>query len=174
MERSFVEVKAGGKGHPADCIARHRVAIIIPFRDRPQHLQTLLYNLHPILLRQQIDYQIFVIEQEGESLRRVKPITRLLRLAGLYRNHGNRLEIIARPINQHWFRKCSCNRGHFIRNYVVNDSTAIVTITQSWRAISKRSRVHANSKAPRDLQVQRQLNRTRKWNAARDHLLIIA
>ncbi|RLU21172.1 hypothetical protein DMN91_005545 [Ooceraea biroi] len=65
MERSFVEVKAGGKGRPADCVARHRVAIIIPFRDRPQHLQTLLYNLHPILLRQQIDYQIFVIEQEG-------------------------------------------------------------------------------------------------------------
>lgn len=66
MERSLVEVKPGGKGHPADCAARHRVAIIIPFRDRPQHLQTLLYNLHPILLRQQIDYQIFVIEQEGE------------------------------------------------------------------------------------------------------------
>jgi len=66
MEKSFVEVKAGGTGRPADCVARHRVAIIIPFRDRPQHLQTLLYNLHPILLRQQIDYQIFVIEQEGE------------------------------------------------------------------------------------------------------------
>ncbi|CAL1677035.1 unnamed protein product [Lasius platythorax] len=65
VERSFVEVKAGGRGRPADCIARHRVAIIIPFRDRPQHLQTLLYNLHPILLRQQIEYQIFVIEQEG-------------------------------------------------------------------------------------------------------------
>lgn len=69
MERSFMEVKAGGRGRPADCVARHRVAIIIPFRDRPQHLQTLLYNLHPILLRQQIEYQIFVIEQEGKSTR---------------------------------------------------------------------------------------------------------
>lgn len=68
VEKSFVEVKAGGRGQPADCVARYRVAIIIPFRDRPQHLQTLLYNLHPILLRQQIDYQIFVIEQEGELL----------------------------------------------------------------------------------------------------------
>lgn len=65
MEKSFMEVKAGGIGRPADCVARHRVAIIIPFRDRPQHLQTLLYNLHPVLLRQQIDYQIFVVEQEG-------------------------------------------------------------------------------------------------------------
>lgn len=66
MEKSLLEVKAGGIGRPADCVARHRVAIIIPFRDRPQHLQTLLYNLHPVLLRQQIDYQIFVVEQEGE------------------------------------------------------------------------------------------------------------
>ncbi|XP_032666740.1 beta-1,4-N-acetylgalactosaminyltransferase bre-4 [Odontomachus brunneus] len=67
MEKSFAEVKAGGTGRPADCVARHRVAIIIPFRDRLQHLQALLYNLHPILLRQQIDYQIFVIEQEGSG-----------------------------------------------------------------------------------------------------------
>ncbi|XP_014484777.1 PREDICTED: beta-1,4-N-acetylgalactosaminyltransferase bre-4-like [Dinoponera quadriceps] len=67
MEKTFAEVKAGGTGRPADCVARHRVAIIIPFRDRLQHLQALLYNLHPILLRQQIDYQIFVIEQEGSG-----------------------------------------------------------------------------------------------------------
>lgn len=66
MERSFVQVRAGGTARPANCVARHRVAVIIPFRDRLQHLQALLYNLHPILLRQQIDYQIFVIEQEGE------------------------------------------------------------------------------------------------------------
>ncbi|XP_012349074.1 beta-1,4-N-acetylgalactosaminyltransferase bre-4 [Apis florea] len=67
MEKTFTEVKPGGKGCPANCTARHRVAIIIPFRDRPKHLQTLLYNLHPMLLRQQIDYQIFVIEQKGSD-----------------------------------------------------------------------------------------------------------
>ena len=66
MEKTFTEVKPGGKGCPTDCVARHRVAIIIPFRDRPKHLQALLYNLHPMLLRQQIDYQIFVVEQKGE------------------------------------------------------------------------------------------------------------
>ncbi|KAI4502895.1 hypothetical protein M0802_001939 [Mischocyttarus mexicanus] len=65
MEKTFTDVNPGGKGCPKTCIARHRVAIIIPFRDRPQHLQTLLFNVHPILLRQQIDYQIFVVEQEG-------------------------------------------------------------------------------------------------------------
>ncbi|XP_066595089.1 beta-1,4-N-acetylgalactosaminyltransferase bre-4-like [Prorops nasuta] len=65
MEKIFTQVKPGGRGCPVDCIARYRVAIIIPFRDRMQHLQSLLYNLHPILLRQQVDYQIFVVEQEG-------------------------------------------------------------------------------------------------------------
>ncbi|XP_051154133.1 beta-1,4-N-acetylgalactosaminyltransferase bre-4-like [Leptopilina boulardi] len=65
IEKNFTEVRPGGRGFPTNCITRHHVAIIIPFRDRPQHLQTLLYNLHPILLRQQIDYQIFIVEQEG-------------------------------------------------------------------------------------------------------------
>ncbi|XP_034945646.1 beta-1,4-N-acetylgalactosaminyltransferase bre-4-like isoform X3 [Chelonus insularis] len=67
IEKTFTEVKSGGRGCPLDCIPRYRVAIIIPFRDRAQHLQTLLYHIHPILLRQQIDYQIFVVEQEGNS-----------------------------------------------------------------------------------------------------------
>lgn len=66
IEKSLTDVKPGGRGYPADCVARHRVALVIPFRDRPQHLQALLYNLHPMLLRQQIDYQVFVVEQKGE------------------------------------------------------------------------------------------------------------
>ncbi|XP_014214357.1 beta-1,4-N-acetylgalactosaminyltransferase bre-4 [Copidosoma floridanum] len=64
MEKAFAKVKQGGKGAPEECQALYRVAIVIPFRDRFQHLLTLLYNLHPMLLRQQLDYQIFVVEQE--------------------------------------------------------------------------------------------------------------
>ncbi|XP_029046178.1 beta-1,4-N-acetylgalactosaminyltransferase bre-4-like [Osmia bicornis bicornis] len=67
MEKTLTDVKPGGRGYPTDCLARYRVAIVIPFRDRPQHLQTLLYNLHPMLLRQQIDYQIFIVEQKGSE-----------------------------------------------------------------------------------------------------------
>ncbi|XP_076673870.1 beta-1,4-N-acetylgalactosaminyltransferase bre-4 [Andrena cerasifolii] len=67
IEKSLTDVKPGGRGYPADCVARHRVALVIPFRDRPQHLQALLYNLHPMLLRQQIDYQVFVVEQKGSE-----------------------------------------------------------------------------------------------------------
>ena len=66
MEKAFAKVKPGGRGLPEDCAPRYRVAIVVPFRDRFPHLMTLLYNLHPLLLRQQLDYQIFVIEQEGE------------------------------------------------------------------------------------------------------------
>lgn len=65
IEVKFTDVKPGGKGSPSNCKPRYKVAIIIPYRDRPQHLQTLLYNLHPMLLKQQIDYQIFIVEQEG-------------------------------------------------------------------------------------------------------------
>ncbi|XP_063974288.1 beta-1,4-N-acetylgalactosaminyltransferase bre-4-like [Diachasmimorpha longicaudata] len=68
MEKELTGVETGGRGWPSHCTPRHRVAIIIPFRDRPQHLQTLLYNLHPMLLRQQISYQIFIVEQEGTGL----------------------------------------------------------------------------------------------------------
>ena len=56
-------VQAGGTWAPTDCVARHRVAIIIPYRDREQHLITLLYYLHPTLQRQQLDYRIYVVEQ---------------------------------------------------------------------------------------------------------------
>lgn len=53
----------GGHYRPPDCIARHRVAIIVPYRDREKHLRLFLHHLHPILQRQQLDYTIFVIEQ---------------------------------------------------------------------------------------------------------------
>ncbi|XP_062595063.1 beta-1,4-N-acetylgalactosaminyltransferase bre-4-like [Saccostrea cucullata] len=59
----FPLVKPGGRYTPYECISRERVAIIIPFRDREEHLRILLHNLHPILQRQQLDYGIYVIEQ---------------------------------------------------------------------------------------------------------------
>jgi len=53
----------GGVGRPRDCTARHRVAVIVPYRDRQQHLNILLSHLHPMLQRQQLDYRIYVVEQ---------------------------------------------------------------------------------------------------------------
>ncbi|NWQ78895.1 B4GT1 galactosyltransferase, partial [Columbina picui] len=61
------EVKAGGRFAPKDCIAVQKVAIIIPFRNREEHLKYWLYYLHPILQRQQLDYGVYVINQDGEE-----------------------------------------------------------------------------------------------------------
>ena len=56
------EVQQGGRYKPHDCTARHRVAIIIPYRNREPHLRTLLNNLHPLLRKQQLEYGIFVVD----------------------------------------------------------------------------------------------------------------
>ena len=55
-------LEPGGHYHPAHCRARHRVAVVVPYRDRQQHLRVLLHNLHPMLMRQQLDYFILVVE----------------------------------------------------------------------------------------------------------------
>lgn len=48
---------------PKFCLPQHKVAIIIPYRDREQHLYILLKHLHGLLQRQLLFYKIFVIEQ---------------------------------------------------------------------------------------------------------------
>lgn len=67
QERAHPELAPGGHFQPGDCMARHKVAIIIPYRDRVSHLSVLLHHLHPILQRQQVDYTIFVVEQAGKQ-----------------------------------------------------------------------------------------------------------
>lgn len=67
LEKKFPMLEPGGHYRPQECQARDRVAIIVPYRDRAQHLCTLLLNLHPLLQRQQLDYGIFVIEQKGDG-----------------------------------------------------------------------------------------------------------
>lgn len=44
------------------------MAIIIPFRNRYEHLNHWLYYLHPILMRQQLDYGVYVINQHGDGV----------------------------------------------------------------------------------------------------------
>ncbi|XP_006863091.1 PREDICTED: beta-1,4-galactosyltransferase 1 [Chrysochloris asiatica] len=61
-------VKVGGRSAPKNCVSPHKVAIIIPFRNRQDHLKYWLYYLHPVLQRQQLDYGIYVINQDGDSM----------------------------------------------------------------------------------------------------------
>lgn len=60
-------MRGTGSWTPKNCTALHRVAIIIPYRDRQEHLATLLYTLHPLLQRQLIEYRIYVVEQHGND-----------------------------------------------------------------------------------------------------------
>ena len=62
LEAKYKHMKLGGQFSP-NCTARHRVAILIPYRNRDRELRILLDHLHPILQRQSIDYGIYVIEQ---------------------------------------------------------------------------------------------------------------
>ena len=57
------DVMDGGEWKPDVCVARYRVAVIIPYRDRLAHLTVLLGHLLPMLKRQQLHFRIFVVEQ---------------------------------------------------------------------------------------------------------------
>ena len=58
----------GGKWKPLNCIARHKVAIVIPYKNRLKNLNFFLYHMHPFLQRQELEYQIFVVEQANDQL----------------------------------------------------------------------------------------------------------
>lgn len=60
-------ITPGGTFKPANCVARYRICIIIPYRDREAHLKSLLHYLHPILQRQELEYRIIVVEQVSSS-----------------------------------------------------------------------------------------------------------
>ncbi|XP_028328587.1 beta-1,4-galactosyltransferase 2-like [Gouania willdenowi] len=67
VQKENPNVTNGGRYTPPDCRARWKVAIIIPFRHRENHLKYWLHYLHPILRRQKIDYGLYIINQLGEE-----------------------------------------------------------------------------------------------------------
>ncbi|MGH0124658.1 UNVERIFIED_CONTAM: hypothetical protein FKN15_036731 [Acipenser sinensis] len=60
-------VSLGGMYQPPSCQALHHTALIVPYRNRPAHLRTLLYHIHPFLQRQQLHYRVYIIHQAGNS-----------------------------------------------------------------------------------------------------------
>lgn len=52
---------------PPDCAANQNLAVIIPYKNREQHLITLMHHMHPILQRQKLRYCIFVTEQYDDG-----------------------------------------------------------------------------------------------------------
>uniref|UniRef100_A0A915A0Q4 Beta-1,4-N-acetylgalactosaminyltransferase n=1 Tax=Parascaris univalens TaxID=6257 RepID=A0A915A0Q4_PARUN len=61
-------LEAGGSWKPTECVARYKVAVIIPFRDRQTHLTRLIDFLVPMLKRQLLDFRFIVTEQYGQDL----------------------------------------------------------------------------------------------------------
>ncbi|KAK7881316.1 hypothetical protein WMY93_029725 [Mugilogobius chulae] len=69
MRKKYSSIlQKGGQYKPPNCKSRHKVAVIIPFRNRYEHLDYWLYYLHPILMRQQLDYGLFIINQDGNGV----------------------------------------------------------------------------------------------------------
>ena len=60
-------VELGGRYRPGDCVPSQKVAVIVPFRNREEHLKHFLHHLHPILQRQQLDYVVYVVHQHGDE-----------------------------------------------------------------------------------------------------------
>ena len=59
---SYLSIRPGGLNSPNVCKSRHRVAIIVPYRNREHNLVMFLRHMHPFLNKQQIDYGIFLVE----------------------------------------------------------------------------------------------------------------
>ncbi|XP_065350214.1 beta-1,4-galactosyltransferase 1-like [Cloeon dipterum] len=66
-EEADLEAVENGKWSPKDCKAQYETTIIIPYRDRREHLDTFLNFMHAFLQRQMIDYHIVVVEQVANT-----------------------------------------------------------------------------------------------------------
>ena len=57
-----MSIQIGGLYSPTSCRARYKVAIIVPYRNRKHILKIFLNHMHPFLIKQQIEYGIYLIE----------------------------------------------------------------------------------------------------------------
>nr|XP_019925092.2 beta-1,4-galactosyltransferase 1-like isoform X1 [Crassostrea gigas] len=62
----YKAVRCDSHFQPSNCKARQKVALIVPFRDRYAHLEVFLRHIHPFLMRQQLDYGIYVIDLDDK------------------------------------------------------------------------------------------------------------
>ena len=66
-ERDGNDLYPGGHYIPKQCRPEQRLALIICYRNREQHLKMFLYNIHSFLQKQQLDYTIFIVNQHGND-----------------------------------------------------------------------------------------------------------
>ncbi|KAI8518523.1 Beta-1,4-galactosyltransferase 3 [Branchiostoma belcheri] len=70
VDSESLDVPLGGKWRPPTTdvsSTSEKIAILVPYRDREEHLRTFLSYIHPFLQRQGRHYGIYVIEQHGDE-----------------------------------------------------------------------------------------------------------
>ncbi|XP_068419001.1 beta-1,4-galactosyltransferase 6 isoform X2 [Eschrichtius robustus] len=60
-----LDIEPGGHWRPKDCKPRWKVAVLIPFRNRHEHLPIFFLHLIPMLQKQRLEFAFYVIEQTG-------------------------------------------------------------------------------------------------------------
>ncbi|XP_016107045.1 beta-1,4-galactosyltransferase 5 isoform X2 [Sinocyclocheilus grahami] len=67
LKKADPSLSRGGHWKPHDCLPRWKVAILVPFRNRHEHLPILFRHLIPALQRQRLQFGFYVIEQAGNE-----------------------------------------------------------------------------------------------------------
>ena len=63
------------------------MAIIVPFRDREEHLRAFLNIIHPMLQRQLLQYTVFIAEQVCVDFHSAGSLASITSLAQYYRTN---------------------------------------------------------------------------------------
>lgn len=67
LKEKLPDISFGGKWSPKECKARHKVAIIVPYRNREHNLRLFLHHMYPFLSKQQLEFGIYIIEPYGNT-----------------------------------------------------------------------------------------------------------
>lgn len=62
------ELLPGGWYNPIECVATYKVAVIVPFLNEIKQMPVFLNNIHSFLMKQQIEYRIFLIKQSRHEI----------------------------------------------------------------------------------------------------------
>lgn len=61
------EVLIGGEFTPTNCVPKFSTAIVVAYRNRPEHLKAFTTYIHNFLRQQHIHYRIFIVEQADQK-----------------------------------------------------------------------------------------------------------
>ncbi len=59
---SSQNIQFGGSWTPSNCTTRNYIAVLVPYRNRLEHLKAFLLNMHPLFAKHKIAYKVYLIE----------------------------------------------------------------------------------------------------------------